>query len=208
MTTSEAPLTEDAASVRGEVVYSLTWNEHWDACPAHKDRVRNKGACTCGVVDEAHTLLNRYESAIRASHPPSDDDECLRCGWKRDGHPNALCSTFRAYDPTHALVPRDASRPPLTDSPQEVEMPDGTHDSTASGPYMTVEEVISAQVYGVREKQRRHGYTVEHDREHVANEPHVCIGLVAQYMAAGRWVDALALTQAFAEAAYLNEHAQ
>ncbi len=70
--------------------------------------------------------------------------------------------------------------------------------------YMTVEEVIGVRVFAIREQQRRNGFN-KLDREHVANEPHVCIGLVAQYMAAGRWEDAAAMALSFAEAAYLNE---
>jgi hypothetical protein len=70
--------------------------------------------------------------------------------------------------------------------------------------YLTLEEVVRLRIFGIREKQRRNGYGVEHDREHVREYPHVCIGLVAQYMAAGRWDDAAAMAVAFAEAAELE----
>lgn len=79
-------------------------------------------------------------------------------------------------------------------------------ESTVAHDHMTVEELIRVRIFAIREKQRRKGYDASHDREHVANDPHVCIGLVSQYMAAGRWEDAAALAVAFAEAAYLNEH--
>jgi lysylphosphatidylglycerol synthetase-like protein (DUF2156 family) len=67
--------------------------------------------------------------------------------------------------------------------------------------YLTFDEVMGLRIEGIIEKQRRKGYTLEHDRHHVQNEPHVCIGLVAQYMGAGRWDDAAAMALSFAYAA-------
>lgn len=70
--------------------------------------------------------------------------------------------------------------------------------------YMTTEELVDLRIFGIREKQRRR-YSIEHDREHVTNEPYICIGLVAQYMAAGRWEDAAAMALNFAHAAAVQE---
>lgn len=62
---------------RAEVFSRLTFTDHHDSCPANHERVRDRGACTCGSDREANNLLDALIEAVRREHDGalSENDE-------------------------------------------------------------------------------------------------------------------------------------